>query len=108
MNPGELRHRITFQKLTTSTNENGFEVEEWLDIKTLWAKVSNLHGREYFEAAAIQMENTLKFTIRYLKDIDTSMRIIFKERHYDIKSIDNIRYENKYMEIKAMEVEKSG
>ena len=108
MNPGELRHRITFQRLTTTINENGFEIEEWKDFTTVWAKASNLHGREYFEAAAIQMENTLKFTIRYLSEIDTSMRIIFKERHYDIKSIDNIKYENKYMEIKAMEVEKNG
>ena len=108
MRKSELRHRITFQKLTTTTNENGFEVEEWLDIKTVWSKVSNLHGREYFEAAAIQMENTVKFTIRYLTGIDTSMRIIFKERHYDIKSIDNIKYENRYMEIKAMEVDLSG
>lgn len=54
MNPGELDKRITFQRLTTTTNENGFEVETLEDFKTVWAKVSNLHGREYFEAAAVQ------------------------------------------------------
>ena len=46
MNPGDLRHRITFQELTTTTNENGFEVKTWIDFKTVWAKVSNLHGRD--------------------------------------------------------------
>ncbi|MEY8414801.1 phage head closure protein [Tissierella praeacuta] len=108
MNPGELRHRITFQRLTTSTNENGFEIEEWTDVKTVWAGVTNLHGREYFEAAAVQAENTVKFTTRYLKDVDTSMRILFKDKQYNITSIDNIKYENKLIEIKAMEVDLSG
>ena len=107
MEIGELRHRITFQKLTTTTNENGFEVEDWEDYKIVWAAITNLHGREYFEAAAVQKENTVKFTIRYFKGLDTSMRILFQGRQYNIISIDNIKYKNKYIEIKALEVEKS-
>lgn len=108
MNPGNLRHRITLQKLTTTTNENGFEIEEWLDIKTVWASITNLHGREYYEAAAVQAEQTVKFTIRYLKGLDTSMRILFRDKQYNITAIDNIKYENRFIEIKALEVEKSG
>ena len=108
MNPGELRHRITFQRLTTTINENGFEEETWEDFKTVWAGVSNLHGREYFEAAAVQAEQTVKFTIRHLKDLDTSMRILFKDKEYNITAIDNIKYENRFMEIKALEVDLSG
>lgn len=108
MNPGELRHRITLQKKFTSTNENGFNVESWEDVKTLWAAVTNLHGREYFAAAAVQAENTVKFTIRYLEGIDESMRILFQSRHYNITSIDNIKYQNRYLEIKALEVEAGG
>jgi SPP1 family predicted phage head-tail adaptor len=108
MNPGELDKRITFQRLTTTTNENGFEVKTLEDFKTVWAKVSNLHGREYFEAAAVQRENTVKFTIRYLPDVNPSMKILFQGRKYNITSIDNIKYQNRYMEIKAQEVDKSG
>ena len=105
---GDLRHRITFQKLTTSVNENGFEVETWEDFKTVWAAVSNLHGREYFAAAAVQAENTVKFTIRYLTGLDTTMRIVFQGRQYNITAIDNIKYQNRYLEIKALEVVSSG
>ena len=108
MNPGELRHRIKLQKLETVVNENGFEEEEWVDLKTLWASISNLHGREYFQAAAVQKENTVKFVIRYIPGIDTSMKILFKGKHYDITSIDNIRYENKFIEIKGVEVDSLG
>ena len=108
MNPGELRHRITFQTLETAVNENGFEVEEWVDFKILWASIKNLHGREYFQAAAVQKENTVKFIIRYFDGLDTSMKILFKGKHYNITSIDNIRYENKFIEIKALEVDSVG
>ena len=54
------------------------------------------------------MENTVKFTIRYLPGIDTTMRILFKDKHYNITSIDNIKYRNRFIEIKAMEVDLSG
>ena len=108
MDIGELRHRITFQKLTATTNENGFEIEDWQDYKTVWVAITNLHGREYFEAAVIKAENTVKFRIRYIPNIEPTMRIIFTDKQYNITSIDNIKYANKLIEIKALEVESSG
>lgn len=108
MKSEELKHRITLQILETLTNENGFEIETWVDFKDLWAAVTNLHGREYFEAAAVQAENTVKFTIRYTDEIETTMRVLFKGKQYNISSIDNIKYAKKFIEIKAMEVENSG
>lgn len=108
MDIGDLKHTVTFQRFTTVANDNGFEEEAWVDFKTVWAKVENLHGREYFEAAAVKAEKTVKFTIRFIKDIDERMRIKFRDKHYNITSIDNIKYANKFIEIKAMEVDNSG
>jgi len=105
---GELKHRITFQNLVSELNENGFETEAWEQYKTLWAAVSNLNGREYFAAAVVQAENTVKFTIRYAPNIETTMKILFKDKKYNITSIDNIKYANKFIEIKALEVDSSG
>lgn len=105
---GDLRHIITIQKFTTVVNENGFEEEAWQDYKTVWASVSNLSGREYYQAAAIQAEKTVKLLIRYSQELDTSMRILFKDKQYNITSIDNMKYANKYIEIKALEVENNG
>jgi SPP1 family predicted phage head-tail adaptor len=96
--------RIIFQKFTTILNENGFEIQEWSDYKTVWASVSNLNGREYFAAQAVQAEKTIKFTIRCNKNITESMRIIFEGNNYDIAFIDNIKYGNEFMEIKALAV----
>lgn len=108
MGIGELKHRITFLKPTITVNENGFETEEFIVLKTVWASVANLSGREYYEAAAVQKENTVKFKIRAIPDIDESMRIIFQDKDYNITATDNIKYKNRYMEIKAVEVKLSG
>ncbi|WDU84211.1 phage head closure protein [Caloramator sp. Dgby_cultured_2] len=104
MKIGDLRHRITFQKYISTIDEEGFATQEWQDIASVWAAVKNLYGREYWEAAAIQAENTVKFTIRYRNDIDNTMRIKFNNKYYNIIFIDNIKYQNKFIEIKAQEV----
>lgn len=104
MGSGELKHRITFLKLSNEISENGFETENYIEFKVVWAAISNLSGREYFSAAAVQKEKTVKFKIRALASIDETMRINFLGKCYNITSIDNIKYENKYVEIKAMEV----
>ena len=89
-------------------NENGFESEMPSEYKIVWATVTNLHGKEYFEAKAIRAENTVKFTIRYLEGIDQTMKILFQQKTYNITAIDNIKYRNRYIEIQAMEVELDG
>ena len=104
MEIGKLNKRITFQSFTTITNDYGFEIQEWADYTTVWASANNLNGREYFAAQAVQAEKTVKFTIRYNKNINESMRIIFEGNNYDISSIDNIKYGNEFMEIKALAV----
>lgn len=105
MEIGELKHRITFLKCIIQTNENGFEAETWEPFKTVWAKIENLSGREYFAAAQVKAEKTVKFTIRYLEGLDETMRILFEGKVYNITSIDNIKYQNRFVEIKALEIE---
>jgi SPP1 family predicted phage head-tail adaptor len=103
MNIGELDKRIEIIRLATSTDEDGFSTTEPVVLKKVWAKVQNLYGREYYQAASVQQENTVKFTIRYLTELDQTMQIRFNNKIYDIKSIDNIKYQNKFIEIKAIE-----
>ena len=103
MNPGKLRHRITLQRYTEIVDPDGFTTQQWQDVATVWAAVENLYGREYWEAAAVQAENTVKFTIRYRPDVDQAMRIVFRGKIYNIISVDNIKYRNEFIEIKAKE-----
>jgi len=104
---GNLNKRITIQKLTTTTNENGLEEELWQDYKTVWAYINNLFGKEYWSAKALNSEKTIEFTIRYsksLEGLDTKKnRIKWKGKIYNITFIDNAQYSNTYLKIKGVE-----
>lgn len=108
MKIGELRQRITILQITSTIDVNGFTLEAATELATVWAAVSNLHGKEYFAAKAVQAENTVKFTIRYLPGVHSGMRILFQDRMFNITDIDDIKYRKKYLEIKAVEVMPSG
>ncbi|KMY59953.1 phage head closure protein [Geobacillus stearothermophilus] len=108
MNPGLLRHRITFQQYDeNAVNENGFPLEDsqrWTDVKTVWAMIKTLQGREYYEAATTQNENTVRFVVRYTTGINPDMRIKYKDRAFEILSVINDDELNKTLTIIAKEV----
>lgn len=83
-NSGSFRHRITFQEFVNGTDSDGFPIEQWQDVKTAWAMIKTLQGREYYQAAAVQAENTTRFVIRYTTGINNKMRIKYGERIFDI------------------------
>ena len=91
MNPGELQHRITIQDSIIHEDEIGGQVYDWVDFATVWAKVEALSGREYWAAAQVNAEKTVRVKIRFLPGVATDMRVVFRERTrertFDIKSV---------------------
>ena len=84
---GELRHRITIQKITSGRDEDGYPVsEQWVDYVQLWAKVTHLSGKDLIAAQASQSKIVARLKIRYREDIDTTMRVIYKSKTYAIDS----------------------
>ncbi|BAU27630.1 SPP1 family predicted phage head-tail adaptor [Aneurinibacillus soli] len=87
MNIGRLRHRVMLQSRTTIRNEEGFEDESWTDVATVWAAVEPLRGREYFAAAAVNAENTVRIRMRYRLGITPDMRLLYGMRIFEIQSM---------------------
>ena len=104
MNIGELKHRVTIRK---KAEKKPLEDTTYTDFKTVWAKVSNLYGKEFIEAQKVEANISKKFIIRYIKDLDMSINpnackdfmITYKGISYNILYIDNIKEQNKFMEI---------
>lgn len=105
MNPGQLRHRI---KIPGPPGEKENEVGEKIPVPgepiTIWAKVEQLKGREYIEAQKVRPELTYRITIRYRKDINSSMVIEWEGRKLELISppID-IDGRKTYMELMCIE-----
>lgn len=103
MNPAQFSKRITLQVLEGVEDDLGQIVEEWTDYRTVWTMIKTLQGREYIEASATQSENTMRFVIRYTPNIDSHMRIIYKNRIFEIDSVINDDEKNKTLTIIAKE-----
>ncbi|OQQ74446.1 phage head closure protein [Ligilactobacillus salivarius] len=100
---GELNQRIQLMKIETyGRNPNTYQLlERNVVFANVWAKVSALHGQEYYTAVSVKLEKQLSFIVRYRPDIDEKTNIWFDGRGYNIGFIDNVKYRNEYLEIKA-------
>jgi SPP1 family predicted phage head-tail adaptor len=87
---GKLRHRIRIEKLTLESDDQGGSIESWTEFKTVWAEIKNKPSYENYVSERIQAPNKFKITIRKLDGIKEDMRIVFKTRIFQIKSIDAI------------------
>lgn len=102
---GEWKERITIQKSTLDTDKAGNHVLSWTDYYTCAAFVNNLSGKEYWEAAQVNAQKEIYFLVRYCSEtagMDTEhYRILFREQIYNLTFLDNVKYQNKILKLRA-------
>lgn len=100
---GTMTKRITFQSLVTTQNEYGEMVSGWTDVKTVWASIEPLSGRDFFQAQAVQSEITHKIITRWT-GATPDMRIKYGTRYFDIESVINEKEQGAKYIVMAKEV----
>ena len=105
--PSKLRNRVEFLRRVV-TVAHGISKERWDTAFTCWCGVEPLSGREFWEAAAINRENEVRFTIRYRKGISAEMRIRLDATVYDVTSILDKNNRHEALEILARTVTPDG
>ena len=95
-------HKITIQQ-PTETQSYGEVSTSYTTFSIVWAGIASLMGtragREYYAAKQIIDESMFTFTIRYIADMTTKMRILFNGNYYDIRDINNVDMKNVYLEL---------
>jgi SPP1 family predicted phage head-tail adaptor len=74
----------------------------------VWAAVEPLKGREYFQAAAVNAENMVRFRIRYRPGIMSDMRVVYSGRVFNIQSVIDVEERHREIQIMAQEVVAGG
>lgn len=104
MDIAALNCRIIIQKSTSVSDAVGNYTLQWSDYFSCYATVSNGNGGET-EKAAITENESLSFTVRYCKKAAavnaTQYRILFNDRTYNIKSIDNMGFKKKSLKFRG-------
>ncbi len=99
-----LRHRVTLQQEIRIPDGAGGFSNSWQDMADLWAEINpanakSLYGIEKLFAGKIQAEISHKITIRYRSGMSTSMRLLFDNRAFNIRAINNIHENNEILEL---------
>ena len=113
MEIGKLNQRIIIRKKSVIFDKIGDNSEKWTDFFSCWAEVRGVSGREYWQARQANEEKTINFKVRFCEKIrnlnSTDYRIFFRNTNYDIQSVDNEFFTDRFICIKAVsEYERSG
>ena len=111
MNIGEFKHRIMIERPDWANKKRdryGRETVPYLLFCTVYAKVQDVSGREFYEAYAHQMQDVKTFTIRYLDGLKPDMRIRWNGEIYDIISVNHLAYRGDFAKLKSRCVNKEG
>ncbi|MGX7140008.1 phage head closure protein [Facklamia languida] len=102
---GQLDQRIVICSTETLLDEFNTPMGKQRIFKyRCWAKVSNLHGKEYYEAYGLQIHRELKFTFRFIPGLTENHEIFFNSHYYNITFIDHIKYGKQWIEVRASEI----
>lgn len=115
INPGECRTRVTFEKRAVTDEPGGFQTATWMAAREAWARWTNAHGSEVWEAEASQAVQPATILTRYKADVELTWSVVLgrssrmtdAERdaaRYEIVSMDNIQQRGEWMEIKLKRV----
>lgn len=89
MNIGELRKRLEIQNYGRAENEVGEEVKQWQPYVQLWAKFETSSVKGQVEAGKVTESVVHEIVIRYRQDLDTTMRVVYKGKNYNINHVVN-------------------
>ena len=101
MNIGRLNKRVKIMGYVTTKDEMGQLKQNLKTVATVWADIKPMRGSELYEVGRIQSKMTHRIYIRYIPNIDTTNWIVFGDKKFNIVSVVNPDYENKYLEIYA-------
>ncbi|MBF6637900.1 phage head closure protein [Rouxiella badensis] len=86
MEPGRFRHRVIIQNATTVKSPSGQPIEVWVDSEPVSAEVKAISGSELMNSGAELAEAKYRVWMRYRDDIESTSRLKFRGKIYEITS----------------------
>lgn len=103
LSAGHLRHRITIQSETLSSDGRGGYTGVQGTSFTAWARVSPVSAREAFAHGMVQGSITHRVTLRYQSGIRPKMRVLWGTRVLLIQGVRTIDEERRVVELDCVE-----
>ena len=96
---GRLNKRVDLQQATEDRDATGGTTRTWTTIVTRWAAIEPAKGREAYIFGQVESRTIIKIRIRYHADIDTTWRIQFGSKIFNIESLVNSGERNEFIDL---------
>jgi SPP1 family predicted phage head-tail adaptor len=95
-----LREPIEFQRKSRVANGTGGFIETWSALPgPSRARIKALSGSERFASDRVEATTRYRITVRYFEDLTEEDRVKIRDRHYNIRFIDNLEFRNRWLVI---------
>ena len=85
---GAMRRRISIQQYSTARDASGGEVLTWSELAAVWAATEYATSSdEVQQGTRVTAQTNTIFTIRYRADVTEKMRILWKNKHWNIRAL---------------------
>jgi SPP1 family predicted phage head-tail adaptor len=89
MEAGKLRNRIRlFRPVTIRNEQTGTPVNSFEFVKEVWAGAEPISNRKIRTGEQGQVVETMLFTLRPRRDVQTDWRVELKERFFTVRAAD--------------------
>lgn len=91
MKHSRYRHRVRFERRSSSQDAIGQQIDSWTTLGEDFAEIAPVSGREFFARSGEQASVSTKVTIRYRPSLDVRPddRILARGAYYDINAVLN-------------------
>lgn len=98
---GELSHRVTFKRETSTPDGMGGYLKSFADVCTVWALVRPMSGREREFADSIESSANYRIVIRYRPDIRENDICVWRGRQMNIRNVKDRGPQSLFLEMDA-------
>jgi len=104
---GDLRERVTIQRVSSTRDAIGGLIETWSNLMTVYAKVAPMNAGEQYRRQQIQAKADWKVTVRYANSIAPADRLVWRDRTFQIKGITNPDMHRRFLDLACEELQVS-
>lgn len=105
MEAGNLRQKITLQRIAGGDASDPLGAAEWEDWCTVYASVLPLRGRELWEAQAAQSTIDHRVILRWRAGVKRSMRVVMGSRKFEVLYIIDQGERHEWLQLMCRELE---
>ena len=108
MNVGRFTEELEFWQPDpehATVDQYGRRTVPWIKVATMKGSAADVSGRDYWDAAAHQLQHTITFTMRWHSKVDASCRVVWQGETYQIDQVNHLGYRRDFMRVKAHRIE---